>query len=346
VLAISVVVAGPFWGVLADRFGARIVASASLVAYGFALALLPFGVRDIYTFCTAYLIISSLGVGATPVTLLKPIADTFQANRGLALGVVITGFGLSAFWVPRLVTYLIQKGDWQYGYRGLAVIAILAAPIVWFCLPSRVAPDSVGPKADDADVEGLTLKEARATFRFWLLIVITCAMALGLAGIIIHLLPMFVDMGATPSDAAATTSLLGFSSVAGRLGIGIALDRLRGPIVAFGVMAIGSIGAALLHIFGLSAGAVAVLFIGFAFGAEIDIIAYLTSRYLGRRSYSAIYGWMYAMVAIGSGLSSYMIGTARDHYGNYDAALVLSIILTMSAGLLALLLGPYRYGVR
>ena len=47
--------------------------------------------------------------------------------------------------------------------------------------------------------------------------------------------------------------------------------------------------------------AIAALLIGLAAGAELDVIAFLTSRYFGMRSFGEIYGVQLMFFAVGSG---------------------------------------------
>ena len=42
-------------------------------------------------------------------------------------------------------------------------------------------------------------------------------------------------------------------------------------------------------------------------GAEVDIVGYLVSRYFGLRRYGEIYGYIFAIFTIGSGVGPYLI---------------------------------------
>lgn len=77
----------------------------------------------------------------------------------------------------------------------------------------------------------------------------------------------------------------------------------------------------LLNLGGAQTAPVAAFVIGFALGAEIDLIAYLTARYFGMRNYGFLYGLIYSMFSIGAAAGPAIIGRMFDANGNYRIAL-------------------------
>ena len=165
-------------------------------------------------------------------------------------------------------------------------------------------------------------------------------MALGVGGMIVHLIPLFQVLGAGAKTAARLASLLGIASAIGRLVIGLCLDRFPAPLVTITVLLMGAAGLALLAVGGLSFVLVAVILIGLLLGAELDLLAYMASRLFGQRAFGAIYGWLYAMYAIGFGISPFAIGRLHDSFGSYDYALVGSILCLAVAALAVIGLRP------
>lgn len=333
-MTLAVFVSGSAAGRLCDRYGAANVGAASLVAYALGVIVLVATAGSIELFWALYAIIALLGVGSTPIVLVRPIAAAFEKQRGLALGIALTGAGLAGFWVPQLVAAVTEAAGWRAAYTALAAVAIASAPIVWFGF--RSVAQGRRPEISATAIGGMTAAEARRTGRFWLLSLISFAMAAGLGGVVVHLVPFFRDLGADPVAAAGTASLVGLSSVVGRLGIGVLLDRFPAPIVSLAVLALAAFGIALLLLDGLAMGAIAAILLGMAAGAEIDLLAYLTALHFGQRQYGAIYGWQYSVFALGYGLSPFALGKMRDATGNYSAALTVSAILVGLAALLML----------
>jgi MFS family permease len=107
---------------------------------------------------------------------------------------------------------------------------------------------------------------------------------------------------------------------------------------SFAPLVLAAFGVMLLYVFGLQYAPLAVAFVGLAAGAEVDLIAYLCSRQFGTRAYGKIYGWQYSVFVMGYGFSPFLVGLARDHFGNYNFALLGSASAVAIAGLVAPLL--------
>jgi MFS family permease len=81
--------------------------------------------------------------------------------------------------------------------------------------------------------------------------------------------------------------------------------------------------------------------LGFAAGAETDLIAYLAGRYFGMANYGQIYGVLYMAFGIAAALSPTAYGWVRDTTGSYDPILFAAAGMFVVGALLLLLLGPY-----
>lgn len=341
--AMALLLTGPIWGVAADRYGVRPVATSSLIAFGAMMMMMPHLLQFV-PFWLLYFLAGVVGCGSTAVTLLKPLAMCFSVGRGIALGIALCSVSLAAFWVPHFTTWLAGRGDWALAYVGIAVIALSAAPVIWLLVPqSKEASGAKIATTGTPEAEGLSLANAFHTQDFWLVLLMGFTIAMGLSAMAIHLIPIFIEAGGSTVSAANTASILGLSSVVGRLVVGGILDRVKGPQCAIVVAAIGAIGVGLL-LGGVPTGVPAVILIGLALGSEIDITAYFASRYFGRKAFSAIYGWIFGAHAVGSGIGLYLAGWLYDYSGNYKAAILVCAAMTAVAGLLSIKLGPYRYG--
>ena len=337
-LTFGIFLSGPVVGQLCDRFGAAAVGSLSLVAFALATITMTATVDSLPGFWLAYFVIAILGVGSTPIVLVRPITAGFDKRRGLALGIALTGAGLAGFWVPNVVTAVTSELGWRAGYVVLAAAAIAAAPLVWFGFrPSerRAAVAAVGSKP----VSGVSFGEARRTLAFWLVSAFALTIALGIGGMIVHLIPAFRDLGADAATAAGLASIIGLSSAIGRIGIGLCLDRFPAPLVSVVVLVLGMTGIALLNFGGLPFAIFAVVLIGLLLGAELDLLAYLTSRLFGQRAFGAIYGWVYSVFSIGFGVSPFLMGGVRDRLGSYDVAMIGSVAFLGIAAMVVLAIG-------
>jgi MFS family permease len=124
---------------------------------------------------------------------------------------------------------------------------------------------------------------------------------------------------------------------------GLLFDRFWAPAVLVPILLGPALACWLLMGSGsslatLMAGA---LLLGFAAGAESDLIAYLAGRYFGMAHYGKIYGLLYMPFGLGSAISPAIYGAVRDATGSYDAMLMVAIGLFAVGGLLPLTLGRY-----
>ena len=81
--------------------------------------------------------------------------------------------------------------------------------------------------------------------------------------------------------------------------------------------------------------------LGFAAGAESDLVAYLTGRYFGMAHYGKVYGMLYMPFGFFSALSPILYAYVRDTTGSYDPILQVALFAFIVGGGLLLFLGRY-----
>jgi MFS family permease len=86
---------------------------------------------------------------------------------------------------------------------------------------------------------------------------------------------------------------------------------------------------------------VAAILLGLSLGAEVDMLAYLTSRYFGLKNFAQIFGAMFSAVMVAMSLSPLAFGAVFDHTGSYQSILALGVPLCVMAIVLVLMLRPY-----
>ena len=328
---VSMFLFGTLAGRLGDRFGVASVGPLSLFAYGTILALLPLVISDVRHLWTGYIVLAIVGVPSSAINMIRPITAAFDARRGIAMGVALTGAGIAGFWVPQLVGTLIELRGWRTAMMALGALPCIGAPFVW--LGFRGAGEAADRQ--NSVEHGIEFRAALRMRQFWILSLMAIGMSLGVGGLLVHVVPLLTDLGSDRVRAAEIASLLGLASVCGRIGVGLLLDRFPTTFVAVGTLLLAASGALLLYTYGLAYAPLGVMLIGLAAGAEVDLIAYLCSRHFGVRSYGAIYGWQYSVFALGYGFSPFFVGLMRDSLGNYDLALLVSAIVICTAGILA-----------
>jgi MFS family permease len=335
----------PVIGRVADRVDPGRLAALSLVAVGVALLLFPHWIDSVRSLWFFYFGVAVLGLGTSPAVVNKTVVATFSRTRGLAVGVALAGAGIGTFVAPRLTAALIERGGWKLGYTGLGLLAIGIAPFIWFGLGGRSTDAPGGSPERGSNTSGMPFNAAYRTRVFWLLSIISVLAGFGLTGAMTNLVPFLRDHGLRSSEAARFASLLGLSSIAGRVITGYTLDRVNGPFPGLPFIGIGALGVLMLVEFDIRLATLSILMLGFVLGSEFDLLSYFTSRYFGLRAQATVFGWNYGMVAVGAAIAPVVIGALRDQRGNYVMGFLISSICLGAAAGLCPFLGRYRYAV-
>ncbi|WP_051330630.1 MFS transporter [Niveispirillum irakense] len=344
----------PFVGRLVDRFGVRRVLIPSIIIMGLCLLSLPL-VTALWQFVAVYIVMGTLAVGSNSVPYMRVLASWFDRSRGLAIGIAGSGTGLGFAYVPVLTEWLVTSHGWRTGYVGLGLIMLcLTLPMILFLLRESPAamgltPDGLPPALDAAGTPvtpaaqtGDTLREALTRRDFWSLVTIFVSLAFVLYGLIPHLVPMLTDRGLSTRDAAQIASIFGLATFGGRLLIGFLIDRHDARLIAFIFFSLSALGLGVLAMdLPTWAFLVAALLLGGSLGAEVDMLAYLTSRYFGLRSFAAIFGVLFGAVMMGMGLGPAIFGFVFDKTGSYNSMLALGVPICLMAIVLVTLLRPY-----
>ncbi|MCB2061619.1 MAG: MFS transporter, partial [Novosphingobium sp.] len=190
---------------------------------------------------------------------------------------------------------------------------------------------------------GLTVKEAMRSLtmnRIALAIFIQSTMGVS---IMVHLVPLLTDRGISSVEAVGLAALLGFASIAGKLMTGFLVDRLAGSVLPVTVFSLP--GAA--YVIFLTAEtsipilSIAVVLVGYASGASLQMATYLTTRYAGLRNFGTIFGIISSLMALSAGIGPILAGAVYDLTGHYTYLLMTGIPAAVVAGLCVVGLGPY-----
>jgi MFS family permease len=333
-------------GRLSDRLGARKVILPGLGILGLILfSALAIGskVWQLYIF---YAMLGGVSNATTSVPYGVIVSRWFNRHRGLALGLTQVGLGVGAIVMPALVHELIGLYGWRSAFA-ISGGAVLIIPMPMIALLMK-EPSQAAISADSASgqIEGLDWGDIRKARTFWLMVASFVLVGASVQACVIHIAPLLSDRGAPAGLATLAVSVAGLAMLAGRAGTGYLLDRYFGPRVALVLFAIAALGMALLAT-GVT-GELAILsvfMVGLAFGAELDIIAYLISRYFGLRALGAAFGVAFGSFVLAAGIGPLLMGLAFDRTGSYRAPMAGFSIATMLAAVLVGRLGPYRFGL-
>ena len=187
------------------------------------------------------------------------------------------------------------------------------------------------------------LGDALRTVLFWKVAGIFFLVAVAVLGLVPAFIPLLQDAGMTATQAGGLAAILGVSVMVGRLLVGFLIDRIFAPYLTSFVFALVGLGCLALALGGVDYAVAAAIALGFAVGAEVDLIGYYTARYFGLAHYGAIYGLQYSIFILGAGVSPILIGHIWDVTGNYDFGLMLAAALMLPVMVISLTLPKFTH---
>ncbi len=291
-------------GWMIDRYSVRKIALLSQAGLALAFLLLALQDGSLWLWQLNWFILALLGIGTSPMSWSRGIVERFESGRGLALGIALSGSGITAFAGPPLIEAIIEAYGWRAGFYALAgAVTLIGIPSTWFLFRISGQREARGAATTAVPLTGLSFKQALLTRYFWLILLAFCTITFAVSGTIPNLVPIMQTMGI--GQAAYYVSLIGIAIIISRLISGYLIDRFWAPGVAAMLVLIAA-GACGLLSQGI-APAFAVIALGVAAGAEFDLIAFLCARYFGMRAYGRIYAWLWAGFALSTGTGSITI---------------------------------------
>lgn len=334
----------PLGGFILSKVGPRFTVMIGGVLVGLGWLLTSF-LHNIGLITISYGVIAGMGVGITYGAPLAVAAKWFPEKKGLALGLTLVGFGLSAFITAPLARALIDAEGVMptfriFGIAFLLIIIVLAQPLR---LPKQKSTEK-SDKIEKKNLEGLQVStkqmfKTRQFYGLWICYIIgTLAglMAIGITS------PVGVEEFAlTAAAAALATSIFAIFNGIGRPIFGALTDKIgvrNAAVLSFVLM----IAASVLVLLG-GESSVFLYYISFAIfwmllGGWLAIAPAATNTLFGAENYSKNYGFIFTAYGIGAVGGSLLSGWMRDNLGSYINTfyplIALAVIGIVLAGIL------------
>lgn len=338
--ALMLAASSPTLGHWLDRYGPRRIILPCMTIYGCGIASLALLRPHLWQFYATCIVLGMVGNGAAHLAYSRAISTWFEKRLGMAFALVMAGAGLGSMILPFFAQTLISRAGWRAAYLGLGCLALaVGLPLTWRYVHERAHehhPDNAAPPL------GMTWQQGLRTYPFWIIVAVLFVGSVSMNGTITHLVALLTDRGVSPGGAALSASMLGGSSLVGRLAIGWVLDRFFGARVACAVYLLSAVGIlALARADTLLVGCLAAGLIGVGAGGEADVTPYLLTRYYGRHAFSTLYGITWTFYAIAGAIGPVILGRAFDSTGSYTSLLTLLAVAVALAAALMLLLPRY-----
>lgn len=341
----------PLVGKLIDRWGVRRILSYSALIAGIG-TLLTVTASTPFELWLWFGILASIGFGgASSVAASIAVTNWFNKKRGLALGIITSGFGAGQFFMVPLALGIIQEKGWEAASLTLGgILVFLAFPLLLLFLrnsPSDMGLQPYGGSPDnqsDIDTKKAKTQGSNPSFwrhrGFWCLILPYFVCGFTTTGLMdTHLVPFAHDHGFSAATTGTAVSLLALFNVMGTLASGHFADRWSNRwmlVTLYAVRAITVFFLIYIHqpyllwffsiLFGL---------VDFSTVAPTTLLA---TRYFQSMNVGLVLGWLSFGHQVGSALGAFIPGWLFDLTGGYALSFLIATIMLGGAVVLSFLL--------
>jgi predicted MFS family arabinose efflux permease len=286
-----------------------------------------------------------IAIGATQAACLYEPCFAFvtrvvagQARAAITRITLVAGFA-STLAFPLAAT-LADEFGWRGALLVFAlIVGAIGAPMLFAgaTLLEKAHPDQ--PDSPARAVNKAAVQAAIRRMEFWMIALAFTFISLNHAMVISHVLPLFVDRGATAPQAVLAAMLIGHAQVAGRL----VMIRLEARVSAFGVaiwaISGGCIAALVLFLAGALPGLIFLFAMlqGASFGVVSILRPVLVAEVLGRVAFGAIASRIAIPFLIAAAIAPYLAALLWG-LGGYNLVIVVALCFAMIAMLAILVL--------
>lgn len=339
-LLIMAVVA-PFAGRFVDRHGVRTTLTLGLALVG-AGCLIVSTTDNAYVFVLAFSGLSALGFGIVATHVVSTaIAKLFDVNRGLATGIATSGATGGQFLIVPLIAAVLTAFSWRWSFLAIGVACLMLIPLLWCTLATKGDPKTevaahVPAPSLRVDLFVIVRKPAFHVL-FWSFFL--CGYTT--AGVIeTHFLPYAAYCGFGPVPSAAAYGVLSAVNMIGMIGAGWLTDRMNRVVLLGSIYVLR--GLTFLILMHVGADYERLVVFAILFGAvdyaTVPVTASLVASHIGLRTMGLAMGLISAGHSLGAALGAYSGGHIFDLTMRYDGVWLMSLGLTVGAGLIVFLL--------
>ena len=324
----------PFWGNIADRFGAGRVVSAGLILYAVGLWMMSESVTPLgITLSTG--LVTGLGMSATsfPIILAVVARSVSEKRRSMFLGIASAGGSSGMVIVVPFAQHFISDAGYTVA---LAVLALLMITIVPLTAAIAGKPQAIDGESTIKQNTGEAIREALSHKGYVLLV--TAFFVCGFQTMFIGAhLPNYLDKsGIGPETAATALALIGLFNIFGCFiwgALGGKYSKKFMLALLYIIRSFTMIVFVMLPLTDVTA-LVFAAFTGMMFLGTVPLTSGLVAQIFGTQYMAMLYGFAFTSHQIGSFLGIWVGGIVFDLTGNYDIIWWSSIILGFIAAIM------------
>ncbi len=346
VALVMVAIVAPIAGNLADRYGARLMLAAGLLAVAAGLLLFAaFPVAALYI--VGYGLVGGVGFATANMHLISTaIAKLFSEQRGLATGIANSGATAGQFITVPLVTAGLAYVSWQWSMIAVAVICVIMAAVVWIALkPANGVAESRVSRAEPREALWKRLKFLLSSPTFHILYWSFFICGITTTGAIeTHFLPYAAFCGFPPVPASGVYGGIMAINLAGMLLSGWLTDKVNRPLLLGTIYIVRSFSFLVLMNVGVSYEMLFVFAViyGIFDYSTVPPTASLAASHLGLNVMGLAMGLISGGHALGGALGSFMGGYLFDLFARYTEMWWAAFATAVIAGLMVYLVKEDR----
>jgi MFS family permease len=327
-----------FTNELVARLGPRRLVLLGLAALAASTTLLAWAATP-WQLYLAFILMSLGWIGMGTVVIATVTSLWFVRRRDLAISLAFTGASAGGVIVTPLLVLLVERFGFPAAMlTATAIMVAVLVPVVvaWIGPPS--AGDPAEGQLDDSSKaqkssapSDVSRAELMRSVAFWTISMPFALALLAQIGFIVHQIAL-LEPKIGRANAGFAVSVMTFMAIAGRLGLGLVVDRLDPRLVT--AASLVSQAAALLTI--LQTDTVPIVLaacavFGFSVGNIITLPPLIIHREFNAASFVVVMGLSNAISGTVGALGPALAGLVRSWRGDYDAVLVLCIALELVA---------------
>jgi MFS family permease len=335
--------AAPLAGWLVKLVDVRVVMGAGATLAGVSLL----GVSRAESFGHLLMWYALLGIGLGGSTMVPAsliLTNWFTERRGTVLGIATAGMELGGMVMTLLSARLINTHGWRTAYVVLALpVFVIVLPLILLVIRGRPGPGAIDevpgeprrtplPDSVVASEQGLEVREAFRRRSFRLLAVAQFCFGLGIAGALIHLVPLMLKARYMAASAALALSSVHALITVGKPTMGAIGDRIGArkalaagfAVCALGILLMGdAVQSPVL--------AVGIFLYAFTLATPLALVPVILLEIAGPRSLGTLFGLLFFVQTIGAAIGPIIVGWVFDITGSYAAGYSLSAAIFFGA---------------
>jgi len=341
-------VSQPFFGILADRFGAARTILLGTALYVIGLVLMAQASSPLAMHLGAGVVIGLALSGVTNAVVLGAVGRRVPESwRPLAFGIVSAGGSLGQFLMVPAGQALIAGSGWQAALLWMAVMAVAMAALGFaFTRRSSLVAEAGSAPAERQSL-GEALREARRHRGYILLTAGFFVCGFQVTFITVHFVPFIGDAGLSPAVGATALALVGLFNVFGTMIWGALGGRFLKKLMLALIYLLRSLVIAVFLLLPVTEASVIVFacVMGFLWLGTVPLTSALVGTFFGVRYMSTLFGIVFMSHQFGSFCGTYLGGIVYQRTGSYDLIWHASIALGVVAALLHWPIAERRSGL-